>query len=180
MLKPGTLFAEEDSRDFIGGLPSGWSPQGAGALAVSQVSVNITTQPKNNVADSTNNTLGVTATLTGTTTPVPDVSVDSITVLNNQGQPAGAVVLKTTLSDITDGSGKLTVTFQIGKPGAYYIVVWSSVDGQVILPTAKSVKLQRKEQLVWVDTEAPGRDSRPGVFCCRKPRTAQLIEARSR
>ena len=142
--KPGLLYAQ-DERDFIGGLPSGWSPQGAGQLDASKVTLTITTQPKNNVRDSTQNSLVVTATITGSSTPVPGVAITSLTVLNNQGSPAGAVIVEnsTNLPQTTDHDGKATVTFQIGKPGAYYIVVKSSLDGGPITsPT--SVKFNVK------------------------------------
>ena len=143
--KPATLFAFQE-RDFIGGLPSGWSPQEAGQLDASKVTIAITTQPRNNVRDSTDNTLGVTATLTGATTPVPGVSVDSLVVLNNQGSPAGAVIVKdsTYLPQITDKSGKATVHFQIGKPGAYYIVVYASLDGVALPASSTSGKFNVK------------------------------------
>jgi len=142
--KPALLFAQ-DERDFIGGLPSGWSPQGAGQLDASKVTLTITTQPKNNVRDSTDNSLVVTATITGSNTPVPGVAITGLTVLNNQGSPAGAVIVdgSTNLPQTTDHDGHATVHFQIGKPGAYYIVVLSNLDGGALLsPT--SVKFNVK------------------------------------
>jgi len=143
--KPGILFAQ-DERDFIGGLPSGWSPQGAEQLDNTQVTITITTQPRNNVRDSTDNSLGVTATITGKATPVPGVSVDSLLVLNNQGSPAGAVIVlnSTNLPQITDKDGKATVHFQIGKPGAYYIVVYGSLDGKPLPAASTSTKFNVK------------------------------------
>lgn len=148
--KPGILFAQrEEGNDFIGGLPSGWSPQGAGELDVDQVTLTITTPPKNNVKDSVDNSLVVTATLTGKTTPVPGVKIDSLVVLNNQGSPAGAVIVPgstnltpTPLFTLADGTA--TVHFAIGKPGAYYIVVWGSLDGHAITPGTKSGKFNVK------------------------------------
>lgn len=147
---PGVLFAQEGRDfDFIGGLPSGWSPQGAGQLNVGQVTLKITTPPKNNVKDSTDNSLVMTATLGTSTTPVPDVRIDSIVVLNNQGSPAGAVIVEgsTNLTNptLTTGSnGKATVHFAIGKPGAYYIAIWGSLGGQPITPGAASGKFNVK------------------------------------
>ena len=132
--KPGVLFAKVDDGDFIGGLPSGWSPQGAGQLDASKVTLTITTQPRNNVRDSTDNSLVVTATITGSITPVPGVNITGLTVLNNQGAPAGAVIVQgsTNLPETTDHDGNATVHFKIGKPGAYYIVVTSNLDGGAI------------------------------------------------
>jgi hypothetical protein len=146
--KPGVLFAQ-DEKDFIGGLPSGWSPQGAGQLDANQVTLTVTTQPKNNVKDSTDNSLVVTATLTNSTTPVPGVRIDSLVVLNNQGSPAGAVIVdgSTNLTNptlFTEANGTATVHFAIGKPGAYYVVVWGSLDGHAISPGAKSGKFTVK------------------------------------
>ena len=143
--KPGVLFAKVDDGDFIGGLPSGWSPQGAGQLDASRVTLTITTQPKNNIKDSTDNSLVVTATITGSNTPVPGVTITGLTVLNNQGSPAGAVIVEgsTNLPQTTDHDGNATVHFKIGKPGAYYIVVSSNLDGGAIAsPT--SVKFNVK------------------------------------
>jgi len=145
-ITPGTLFAqggEDDSRGFIGGLPSGWSPQGAGVLDASQVSVKISTQPTNNRPDSTDNSLVITATLTGTTTPVPQVKITGISVLNNKGEPAGAVIVdgSTNLTDptlVTGADGKATLHFAFGKPGAYYIVVTTSLDGESFTPLQSS------------------------------------------
>ena len=153
--KPGMLYAQggdDDARGFIGGLPSGWSPQGAGAVDISQVSVTISTQPKNNLADSTDNSLVITATLTGTTTPVPQVRINSVSVLNNKGEPAGAVIVEhsTNLPPdsptlVTGADGKATLHFAIGKPGAYYIVVSTSLDGTAFAPL-QSIKFNVKNQ----------------------------------
>jgi hypothetical protein len=150
---PGTLYAQggdDDSRGFIGGLPSGWSPQGAGVLDISQVTVQITTPPINNRPYSTDYSLVITATLTGKTTPVPQVKITGISVLNNKGEPAGAVIVdgSTNLTNptlVTDGNGNATLHFAIGKPGAYYIVVTTSLDGVSFTPL-RSGKFNVKNQ----------------------------------
>ena len=147
--RPTLLFAQDDN--FIGGLPSGWSPFGPGAVTASGVTLKVTTQPKNNVADSTDNSLVVTSTLTGTNplVTVPHVKVDSIVVFNNSGTPAGAVIVTGSTNlpvfTSTDGTGTATVHFAIGKPGGYSIVVWGSVDGAPLSP-ANSGKFNVKNQ----------------------------------
>jgi hypothetical protein len=137
LFTPGTLFAQDDSRDFIGGLPSGWSPKGARILNTSQFTFTITTQPQNNLANNAPNSLVVTATIPGTNTPVPQLRITSITVLNNSGQPAGAVIVdgSTNLPVYTDGYGNAQVKFAIGKPGSYYLVVSASFGGVAIPAT---------------------------------------------
>ena len=153
LFRPGILFAQFDDGGFIGGLPSGWSPFHGGTLNVSNLTFKVFTQPNNNVADSTDNSLVVRATVTSTGTPVPQVSVDSIVVFNNNGTPAGAVIVPgtTNLAQLTgacdlptDPCGKATVTFQIGKPGAYILVVWGSLDGAVF--NASTSKFNVKNQ----------------------------------
>jgi len=64
-------------------------------------------------------------------------------VLNNQGQPAGAVINQSNLPRFTDATGHATVTFQIGKPGAYYVVVSTSLDGAAF-PDLTTIKFNVK------------------------------------
>jgi hypothetical protein len=162
LFTPSLLYAEgDDSRDFIGGLPSGWSPMEGGTLDASKVRLVMTSGPTNNVRDSTDNHLTITAYLVDaqgvvTSTPVPQVRIDSLAVLSNNGTPAGAVIVPGStnlLADpnavppypglFTDANGQAIVKFQIGKPGAYYIVASGVLDG-TRLNDAKSGKFNVK------------------------------------
>ena len=147
-LTPKPLFAKvTDEFDLGGGSASGWSPFQTGTLSASNILLTIIQQPKNSVVGATNS-LVVKATYL--TTPVPQVSIDSVVVYNNSGTPAGAIVTSSNLPLLTANNGTAavgtaTVTFAIGKAGGYLVTVWGSLDDVPVSPVT-STQFQVKKQ----------------------------------
>lgn len=145
LFTPQNLFAQTfDCSSCIGGLPSDWSPMGAGTLTASGIVLIITQQPTNSFIDSTN-TVVVKATFSGSA--APGVKIDSITVANNSGSPAGASIKTSnvTTTSFTGKDGTFTITFTVGKAGGYLVSVWSSLDGgQIPAVTSNQFQVQNK------------------------------------
>jgi hypothetical protein len=112
--------------DGIGGLPDGWSPFVPKAIAGSSVVLSFGALPKN-VKDSTNFTLVVHASSPGIAN-VPGVSV-SLTVANNSGTPAQAVLIPQDATAITQTNGDATFHIAIGKPGGYTLTATGDISG---------------------------------------------------
>jgi len=127
---PKDLLAEDDCSFCIGGLPSGWSPFSTGAITASNVAVGFTTQPHNTVVNTnssvTNDTAVVRTKINGVV--MPGVVIDSISVSNNSGSPAGAIITANNLPVTTSDSGYATIKFSVGKPGGYLISVCGHLD----------------------------------------------------
>ena len=142
---PQVAFAQiSDCSTCIGGLPSDWSPFGPGTLTASGIVLSVVQQPANSFVDSTN-TIVVKATFSGQA--APGVKIDSITVANNSGSPAGAVIgtSNITTTSFTAADGTFTITFTVRKAGGYLVSVWSSLDGGQILPaTSNQFQVQNK------------------------------------
>ena len=144
---PQKLYAfEVDCSDCIGGLPSGWSPFSSGHLSATGVNIVIDTQPANTSISLTDSI--VVRALYGTTgtVPVGGVRIDTITVSNNSGTPAGAIVTSTNTSTdptktqlFTKDDGRAKIYFQLGKAGGYLITVYSSLDGQSLPPVTTAL-----------------------------------------
>ena len=124
LLSPKSLYAD----DFfgIGGLPDGWSPFNFNSIAGSGVALTFGPLPVN-VKDSTQFTLVVHASTTGFAN-VPGVSV-ALTVANNSGTPAQAVLIPTNPTAITDKNGDATFHIAIGKPGGYTLTATGTLSG---------------------------------------------------
>jgi hypothetical protein len=122
--------------DFIGGLPSGWSPfeygpVNAGNIVLSSIiapaNTTVSTAPQDSVVvfagvpnpDPTKASVGV-----------PGVTV-TISIVGNSGQSAGATFDNglTTKSGVTDANGRVTIKYGIGKAGGYTINTTGTFDG---------------------------------------------------
>lgn len=115
--------------DGIGGLPDGWSPFNFDAIAGSSVTLRFGPLPQN-VKDSTQFTLVVHASTTDFAN-VPGVSV-ALTIANNSGTPAQAVLIPPQPTAITDKNGDATFTLEIGKPGGYTLTATGTLSGSVV------------------------------------------------
>ena len=146
LLAPKQLFAQGgfDSRcdDCIGGLPSGWSPFGKGLITATGAVVTFNTQP-GNTTEFTDITVQIKVTQNGI--KLPGQTINSIGVLNNQGAPAGAIIVQDNLPVTTNSDGIATVVFQVGKPGSYYVTIGGIIDGATFGP-ATSKKFNVKNQ----------------------------------
>ena len=146
LLAPANAYADDgisDCTDCIGGLPSGWSPFATGILSASGIVLTITQQPGNTTISQTTSMI-VQATVNGFT--VPGIHIDSVSVANNSGTPAGATVdyFATTPSS-TRQDGTITITFSVGKAGGYLVTVWANLDGAQV-PTVTSTLFNVKNQ----------------------------------
>jgi hypothetical protein len=132
LLAPNPAFAQSltDCTNCIGGLPSGWSPFSTGAITASNVAVSFTTEPSNTVVNTdttrTNDTAVIQTTINGVA--MPGVKIDSISVSNNSGSPAGAVITSDNLPVTTNATGFATINFSVGKAGGYLITVCGHLD----------------------------------------------------
>ena len=157
VFQPSVLFAQDiqDCTDCIGGLPSGWTPFARGDVNASSLTDSITVQPSDPSAVSSINSL-VVEPLYLHSSPVPQVTIDSITVSNNSGTPAGAVITCASVpyapysppgpscaghptDTATHSDGTLTIYFQVGKAGGYLVTVWASQDGVQIPPVTSTL-----------------------------------------
>jgi hypothetical protein len=126
LLSPKSLYAD----DFfgIGGLPDGWSPFNFNAITGSSVTLAFGPLPVD-VKDSTQFTLVVHASTTNFAN-VPGVTV-GLTVANNSGTPAQAVLIPTNPTAITDKNGDATFHIAIGKPGGYTLTATGTLSTSV-------------------------------------------------
>jgi hypothetical protein len=131
---PTTLFAQDDSRDFIGGLPSGWSPFEVDGFTASNVTLTFSQQPGNTTTSSPPVTVKVTAT-PATNTTLPPLNI-RLTIAGNNGTPAFFAVNGGTagLIDapaVPNGDGTATATFTYGytKAGGYTLTAAGFIGG---------------------------------------------------
>lgn len=118
--------------DGIGGLPDGWSPIIPNALPGSGITLSFDTQPPNTFADSL---FTVVVKATNSLGAVPGVAV-TVSVDNNHGVPAGAVISGGSPTGITGVDGKVSITISVGKAGGFILVAngaLSSVPTQSVL-----------------------------------------------
>jgi len=125
LFAPKPAFAQFDFAG-IGGLPDGWSPFNPNAIAGSNVVLTFGALPKN-VKDSTNFTLIVHASAPGIAN-MPGVNI-TLTVANNSGTPAQAVLIPQDPSAITQTNGDATFVIAIGKPGGYTLTATGDISG---------------------------------------------------
>jgi hypothetical protein len=123
---PKSLFAQSDAFSGIGGLPDGWSPSVPTSILGTSVALAFDTQPPANTFADTLFTVVVKA--TNASGPVPGVAV-AVTVDNNQGAPAGAVISSGTGLGTTGVDGKTSITIAVGKAGAYILQAAGSLSG---------------------------------------------------
>ena len=133
VLAPSVVSAQFDdgSVDGIGGLPSGWSPFKFAPIAGSGVALTFGPLPVAAV-DSVPFQLVVHAS-TSTFANVPGVSV-ALSVANNSGTPASAVLIPNNPVAVTDANGDATFTIAIGKPGGYTITAVGTLSGSIQTP----------------------------------------------
>ena len=134
LLAPATAQAMQDE-SFIGGLPSSWSPFESGAIIGTNVQLVFTAQPQNGRAGQTV-PFTVNATINGV--PVPGLDV-TVSIDNNQGSPAGAIITGGTNPVTTDAQGNAVFGITIGKPGGYLIAAVGGLSG---IPTNTFVSAQ--------------------------------------
>ena len=142
---PANLYAfVDDCTDCMDWPSTGWSPFEPGSMTASNITFKITVQPKNTSISKLDSM--TVQTLYNGTLPLSQIPIDSITVSNNSGVPAGAVITFTSVPQSTqepDGTAK--IYFRVGKAGGYLITVWASADG-VVLPPVTSVLFNVKNQ----------------------------------
>jgi hypothetical protein len=132
LARAATLLVPADAHamqggDFIGGLPSSWSPFASGALLGSNIAPTFTVQPNDAVVGGNVHAV-VNVTINGL--PVPGVDL-TVSIDNNQGVPAGAVITSGDPSThaTTDRFGNATFDITVGKPGGYLISVGGNLTG---------------------------------------------------
>jgi len=123
LFMPTPAFA--DDFGFTGGTPDGWSPFGPKSLTGSQIALTFTQQPIN-TSVSTSITVKVHSAISGVA--VPGVSI-TLSVDNNSGTPAGAVIVGGNPNGSTDASGNVSFTIALGKAGGYLLVANGSLSG---------------------------------------------------
>lgn len=132
LITPKSAFAMQGFDLGIGGLPDGWSPIVPNAIPGSSVGLSFTTQPQNTFADSL---FTVVVHVSDSTGPVPGVTV-TLSVDNNHGVPAGAIISGGNPSGTTDVSGNVTITIAVGKAGGFILAAngsWTGVATQTAL-----------------------------------------------
>lgn len=126
LLAPATAHAMQSGLE-IGGLPSSWSPFASGALLGSNILLTFpdTAQPNDAVVGGDVHFV-VHAAINGAAVPGTDITVS---IDNNQGVPAGAVITGGTTTVTTNKQGDATFDITIGKPGGYLIAASGSLTG---------------------------------------------------
>jgi len=131
-----TAFAQGDNQ-FIGGLPSGWSPFQPKQFAASNVTLGFSVQPVDTKISLTS-TVQVTATpAAGTTLPPLNLV---LTIAGNNGTPAffndlnGHSVSSLTAAAVPNGDGTATATFTFGytKAGGYTLASTGYLGGGAV------------------------------------------------
>lgn len=147
LFRPSILYAQDD---FIGGLPSGWSPFSYGAVNAGAITLSFVAAPPPNTDTLTANTAIVKATVTnGTDTAgVPGVIV-TISISGNSGQAGGATFQNgtTSVTGTTDKNGLASITYIMGKAGGYTLTTTGTFDGHAVgntLVSTVNVKNQLK------------------------------------
>jgi hypothetical protein len=118
MLAPKTAHAMQGDGANIGGLPDGWSPFSTALIVGSNVGTAFATQPVN-TSVGTQIPVVVRAMTNGI--PVPGVAI-TLNVVNNNGVPAGAVIIGGPPTATTNGQGYATFNVAVNKPGGYNFV----------------------------------------------------------
>jgi len=129
LISPKSAFAMQGFDLGIGGLPDGWSPIIPDAIPGSNVSLSFTTQPQNTFADTL---FTVVVHASDGTNSLPGVSV-TLSVDNNHGVPAGAIISGGNPTGTTDINGNVTLTIAVGKAGGFILAangLWSAVGTQ--------------------------------------------------
>ena len=134
LLAPTTAHAMQEGVE-IGGLPSSWSPFASGALLGTNIVLTFPTQPNDAVVGG-NVHFVVNAAINGVPVPGTDITVS---IDNNQGVPAGAIITGGLTTVTTDASGNSTFDITIGKPGGYLIAAGGSLTG---ITTASTLSAQ--------------------------------------
>jgi hypothetical protein len=135
LVTPKDAFAQDSRDEFIGGLPSGWSPFHVGHFANTNSALSFSLQPGNNNV----NTLDtVKVTVIGTTAPV----VVTLTIAGNNGDPttlevpdgAGGWTAKPFLTAVSNADGVATSSvatfiYAYSKAGGYTLNAAGSLGG---------------------------------------------------
>jgi hypothetical protein len=118
VLTPKPLYACCNDFAGIGGLPDGWSPITPNSIVGTSVALEFTTQPPaNTFADSLFTVVVKASNASG---PVPGVVV-TVSVDNNHGVPAGAVISAGNPVGTTRPDGTTSITVAVGKAGAFIL-----------------------------------------------------------
>jgi len=129
LITPKDAFAQEGRDEFIGGLPSGWSPFKVKNYQASNVPLSFTLQPQNT---NVNTLVTVQVSTTGTVAPV----VINLTIAGNNGDPTtlevpdgnGGWTPKASLSAVTVGN-VATFTYAYSKAGGYTLTAIGNLGG---------------------------------------------------
>jgi hypothetical protein len=140
LFAPKTAHAMQGGELDIGGLPSSWSPFATAKIVGSNVGTGFTTQPVN-TAVGTAIPVVVRAMTNGV--PVPGVAI-TLNIINNNGVPAGAVIVGGPPTVNTDSQGYATFSIVIGKAGGYNLVASGAMSGVVGTNTVTSVRINVK------------------------------------
>ena len=140
LFAPKTAHAMQGDALFIGGLPSSWSPFATAKIVGTNVGTSFTAQPVN-TSVGTVITIVVQALTNGV--PVPGVAV-TLNVSNNNGVPAGAVIIGGAPTVNTDNLGNATFHIAIGKAGGYNLVANGAMSGVVGTNGVTSVRFNVK------------------------------------
>jgi hypothetical protein len=148
LVLPKTAYAMMDSSSEIGGLPSSWSPFNTAALLGSSIVLTYNPEP-NDALDAPTGTepnsnihFVVTATVNGIV--VPGVTIN-VSIFNNMGSPAGAIITSGATQLVTKKDGTATFDITVGKPGGYFIAGVGSI-GAATSPTQLSTQFHIKNQ----------------------------------
>jgi hypothetical protein len=125
-LAPKTLIAQDRSGDgdWVG--PTGWSPITFAQITGTGTALSFTNIPKNGTVRQAFQ-LKVSAT-SSANHPVPGVLI-TITLSNNSGVPAGAVILNAPAQGTTGPDGVATISVIVDKPGGYTFVANGNLIG---------------------------------------------------
>jgi hypothetical protein len=133
---PKTATAMQGLDSFIGGLPDGWSPYSAAQIVGTDVGLTFTTQPVNTIVGSP---VPVVVQALDHGLGVPGVSV-TISVFNNLGVPAGAVIVDGNPTLTTDSNGFASFNIAVNKPGGYLLNAAGAMS--VVVGTSSTISAQ--------------------------------------
>jgi hypothetical protein len=125
---PASAWAQDGGDNFIGGLPSGWSPFQPKLFAASDDTLSFFVQPVNTTTGSLPITVQVKA-VSGTTLPPLNVR---LTIAGNHGTPAFLTQSGTSTDHLdasTDANGIATFTFGFTKAGGYTLTATGYLGG---------------------------------------------------
>jgi len=133
LINPTTLFAQDATDNFIGGLPSGWSPNVIKGFVNTDITLSFYQQPVNAQLQQTTEQIIVQAVTTADVMPPANIR---LTIANNQGSPA---FLTTSLGGTPQSFVDVPLTLQTinGVTGyfAQYTIGFTKAGGYTLTAT---------------------------------------------